>query len=628
MTLSTIMQYLDLFGNKITFYNEKMPKLYTVTGGVFSIVSILVCIIIFISFSLQDLKRKIPITTMSSIPSVGYKNIKFGKEKIWIPWRVIDYNNKFINHSGILYPIIYYYTGIKDTITKDFNLTSKMINYKLCSETSMAIKSNIYQISVPLDEIFCIDMDDLDVGGSWLSEFINYVEFDLYLCQDGIDYDENNTKCATYQKISNYIGEDNSLDFALYYPVVQFQPTNKTNPVIVIYRQYFYHFSKFSNKIERLFLQENVLTDDSGWILTKESNSSYWGLNNLQADNYFTGSEKDLMNEGSSSRVYSFNIYLEPGIIHYKRYYKKFHNVLSDFFPLAYIIFLIMKNITKLFKKAEINKKMVELLFEKLKEKPNIFEENLQKLRISNRNSYNIKPKPLRFSLNSLINYKNDNIGKKRHNFSIDDLSGVKEKLKVHHSSFALNKDLSNNNDNSNNSGNKNNTPQKKANSKFFKQYKRSLINTTNQHLISKEKFKREMNFIRLKEDYKNYSNRNLNIYNQPIQYKREFIKEKMFPYKYYLCSAFIRNLDISHKHYFVSSRFAKIYIFLCQLIDITTYLSLQREFNALKSIFNDKSLNIIEKNKKININSNTFIKEISDAIGEQKFHILAQGNR
>ena len=58
MTLSTIMQYLDLFGNKITFYNEKMPKLYTVTGGVFSIVSILVCIIIFISFSLQDLKRR------------------------------------------------------------------------------------------------------------------------------------------------------------------------------------------------------------------------------------------------------------------------------------------------------------------------------------------------------------------------------------------------------------------------------------------------------------------------------------------------------------------------------------------------------------------------------------------
>ena len=47
------------------------------------------------------------------------------------------------------------------------------------------------------------------------------------------------------------------------------------------------------------------------------------------------------MNEGSNSRGYSFNIYLEPGIIHYKRYYKKLHTILSDFFPLAYIIFLL-----------------------------------------------------------------------------------------------------------------------------------------------------------------------------------------------------------------------------------------------------------------------------------------------
>ena len=82
------------------------------------------------------------------------------------------------------------------------------------------------------------------------------------------------------------------------------------------------------------------------------------------------------MNEGSNSRGYSFNIYLEPGIIHYKRYYKKIHTILSDFFPIAYIIFLLMKNITKPFKKAEINQKLVELLFENLKEKPNIFEEN------------------------------------------------------------------------------------------------------------------------------------------------------------------------------------------------------------------------------------------------------------
>ena len=42
--------------------------------------------------------------------------------------------------------------------------------------------------------------------------------------------------------------------------------------------------------------------------------------------------------------------------------------------------------------------------------------------------------------------------------------------------------------------------------------------------------------------------------------------------------------------------------------------------------MINKKGVNLIEKNRKININSNNFMKEISDCIGEQKFYILAQG--
>ena len=106
---ATIIKYIDLFGTRCTFYSEKMPKLYTVTGGIFSILSILVCILIFVVFSLDDLKRKDPHITTSSIPSEGYRKIKFGEEKIWIPWRIVDYNNnEFVNHTGVLFPIIYY----------------------------------------------------------------------------------------------------------------------------------------------------------------------------------------------------------------------------------------------------------------------------------------------------------------------------------------------------------------------------------------------------------------------------------------------------------------------------------------------------------------------------------------
>ena len=66
--------------------------------------------------------------------------------------------------------------------------------------------------------------------------------------------------------------------------------------------------------------------------------------------------------------------------------------------------------------------------------------------------------------------------------------------------------------------------------------------------------------------------------------------------------------------------------MFLCQLIDITAYLSLQKEFNILKKILSDKNINIIGKYQKINISAPAFIQDINDCIEKQKFHILAKG--
>ena len=594
---STILKYLDVFGTRCTFYSDKMPKYYTVTGGIFSIFSILLFFLIFIVYSLDDIKRKFPITTTSYIPSQGYKKLKFGKEKIWIPWRIVDYNNnEFINHTGVLHPIIYYHTGIKNEITKEFNFTTKILNYKLCNETSMKEKKNIYRISVPLNEIYCIDMEDLDMGGSWITEFINYVQFDIYYCEDGIDYDENNSKCSSFNKIINFIGENNSLEFDFYYPVVQFQPTNITNPLIVIYQQHFYHLSKYVSKIERLYLQENVLTDDLGYILSKETNYSYLGLNLITGETYFNGKEKDLFNEGSNSRAYSLNLYLEPGIIHYKRNYKKLYTIFSDFFPFGYIIFIFVKNISKLFKKIESNKKMVELLFENLQEKSSAFEENLQKLRIKN----------------TYYKYERASFNKKDKKFN----SFKQKKLSM---------DLSMSNNFTNQAFkyvNKNSNNSNKFNSNIYntpKSRRANPQNTSNNNLILND------HYLRLNNDlFKKTIKSNIPLSNNTL--KKSFIKQKLFPYKYYCFSVFIKNLNISKgKNYFFSPRFSKIYTFLSQLIDITTYISLHREFTALKKIFNENSLNIIEKRKKINVNSKNFIKEITDSIDDKKFHILAQ---
>ena len=65
-------------------------------------------------------------------------------------------------------------------------------------------------------------MDDLEISGTWTSDFLNYVEFVLYLCKDGIYYNGTNPNCTSYEKLMNY-SVGNTLDLEFFIPDVQFQ---------------------------------------------------------------------------------------------------------------------------------------------------------------------------------------------------------------------------------------------------------------------------------------------------------------------------------------------------------------------------------------------------------------------
>ena len=253
LLLSRVLKYVDFFGTNFNFYTEKNRKLYTPLGGILTLFSIIFGIIIFLLMNLEELNHNSPISSTSVIQE-EYHNIKFIQEKIWLPWRIRDYEGNLANFSGLLYPIIYYYSGIRNKTDDKLNLEYSFLDYKLCNETSMINNINSFILDVSLDQLYCIDMENLNMGGNWDYDFVNYVEFDLYICKNGIDYDENNINCTTYERLIEAAQKDNSFEFEIYYPLVHYQPLNKTNPIFVKYNSYFYHLSRFSNKIDRIYL--------------------------------------------------------------------------------------------------------------------------------------------------------------------------------------------------------------------------------------------------------------------------------------------------------------------------------------------------------------------------------------
>ena len=651
--LSEVLKYLDFFGTNFNFYTEKNRKFYTAFGGILTLLSIIVGILVFIFINLDDFLHEAPISTTSTTRE-DYYNIKFLKEKIWIPWRIRDYNSKTVNHTEILYPIVYYYKGIKNKTKNSLDLSFTIINYRLCNETSMANNSDSYLIDIELDQLYCIDMDDLDMGGSWDTDFINYVEFDLYSCKDGIDYDENNSNCSTYEDIIDAAKGDNSFEFEIYYPVVHYQPMDKKNPIFVQYANYFYHLSRFSNKIDRIYLQKHVLKDDNGWIIKKEKTFSHWGYISLNGDSYATGNKRDLMNEGSSSRFYSFNIYIKYDTVYYNRSYKKLYLIIADGLPIVNVIFNSFKIIAKIFKISSGNKKLTELLFENLQEKTNrikgkrytILKINKKKL-----NSEKKVPKNNKSNSNLQNNQINSNNNITTNNKIINDTSSIH--LSSHYEDGKiLSSGLINKRKSSIRSNDKSKFFQSLSiNNQIYKNKNRILepsnnniqrnigvnnnninININNNigefHNKSNNELNSSMQFtkINLKKKYSSEDKIKLENNIMKPKEKKYYIQKKLFPYKYYLCSIFIKNIDISKKSIFFTKKFIAVYNFICQLFDISSYLILQREFQILKStLMIGKYRAVLENRQKINVNDHTFNTDMKECLDSQKFSILGR---
>ena len=103
-------------------------------------------------------------------------------------------------------------------------------------------------------------------------------------------------------------------------------------------------------------------------------------------------------------------------------------------------------------------------------------------------------------------------------------------------------------------------------------------------------------------------------------------LKRLCFPYKYYLCSIFIKNFDTTKNSIFFTRKFLSVYNFICQLFDISSYLILQREFEILKNtMIIGKYKDILENRQKINVNDKSFNINMKECLDTKKFSILGR---
>ena len=355
------IKYIDFFSIKFYFYVNNQPNYQNVFGGIMTFLYVVFCVVIFISFSLEDIKGLNPITTKNEIPYSQRKLVDMINEKIWIPFRMVNYENKFVDHREILYVMPYLIEG-RYNESNGMDLKYTLLNYKFCNETEMINRPDLYKIDVPLNQLFCIDKDNITFGGNWNEKFLNYIEINLYLCEEGIPYNSSDPRCDNLEKLLKKA--NSSLLFDFYFPIVQFQPTNLDNPVKIIYKNYYYRLTSYSYKVQKLYLLEHILSDDKNLLTSKYKNTSYWGMSSLYADDYFLPSNTDqISNNSNTSRIYALNIYMDDGHVYYTRTFKKIFLIIANIFPLFNFGLFVMKGFTQYVKMSFTKRKLTGLIF-------------------------------------------------------------------------------------------------------------------------------------------------------------------------------------------------------------------------------------------------------------------------
>ena len=590
------LRYCDFFNVKYNFNYESKINI-TIFGGLMGITFIIISIIVIIILSIDDIRKLNPITTKSEIPGGDFRVVNLKESNIYIPWRLITYEEKFINHKGILYPSI---TLIEGNLDENIGMDLKVhnLNYTLCNETSMINITDQYEIDTPLNELFCIEQNDIPFGGSWLSDKLFYLEVNLFLCEDGIKYNASDNRCTPLQDIVKFT--NTTWLFEFFYPNVQFQPTDHDIPMRVIYKNYYYRLSSYTYKLERLYIQENILHDDTSLITTKSKNNSCWGVSTIYGDTYFWQEEQDPLVKSNSSVLFSLDIYMDQGYIYYTRSYKKIFDIISNVFPIVNFLLIIFYKLTVWVKSAFAKQSIVEMIFE---------------------NSKIFKNKK-KFYLNIENNTNNNNNMKPRNTIYINKRPKFEDNLKINKDKMIPKKINSINNMHIRDNCSANKEPNKSIKKKTVDHnYKDDshleLFNafSIKKLIKSKERNGNNKYLSNIDEKSNNVNKDNKDNSNEEYIPKKE--KKSLFPLFYFFMDIFLDKLDKPRSFCCLDKKYLIVYNFMGVLFDISSYVLLFKYFNIYKTVFSEelKSLNINRFDKKININNREMMATLENKV-------------
>ena len=349
---------LDIIGTKFHFYIGKTQEKKTSIGGILSILIFIFSILFIQIFGHNFFTRKNPTVTTSILNDLKYEFFDIQAEKIFFAFRIEDYDGNFINASDYLYFKIYYYkTEQNENGEYRKKISDEYLSYHICNESDY----KDIDLSKNFGTLFCPELGGKKFGGYWDSPNLYYFEIQVYFCKNGEKISKNST-CTSLENLRNFLNQDNPKFFAFYYPLIEFNPLSYHSPIKKRYKNFYYCLSHRLQRNDDVFLKKTIMSDDKGWIFTNYKNISDWGVDSFKST-YSYYSDDDLMNDGSSSKIYEINLYTSMEKNLYTRYYLKVQNVIAICGSLINFIFFLFETISHIIGESMLKLEIIKSNF-------------------------------------------------------------------------------------------------------------------------------------------------------------------------------------------------------------------------------------------------------------------------
>lgn len=253
---------LDLSSTNISFFYKGKKSISSSFGGVLSMISMILLILLVLGFGRDFYLRINPYVFFSKLDTGEYQNATLSKSNFTLAFRLEDSNAIRVDPDGLsFYFRVIYENYFRNHTTGQLELTNQQVlPYRDCT-----IDDVFFEDFGKKDfaYFFCIDFDEIELGGFWDTYFLSLLYINYYKCNQDNPYTSRN--CSSEEVTNTLLQGPTYISFLL--PDSYYNHSNYISPLTNKVRNEYYILDDKLQKDSYFKLSINQIESNYGWML-------------------------------------------------------------------------------------------------------------------------------------------------------------------------------------------------------------------------------------------------------------------------------------------------------------------------------------------------------------------------